>query len=253
MRRLLAGAVLAISALAGPAVAGEQPPLITLIIDDMAHDVALARRVLALPRPFAVSILPDSPLARDVHAAAVMHEIDVMAHVPMEAGGHAHAGSRTLSGRMSSESLRRAVRRALSGLPGAIAVNNHQGSRVTANAEAMAAVMAELGEHDGMMFIDSRTTADSVAQREALSAGLPATRRDVFLDHLPDRRAVDRAVDRWLATARRRGCALAIAHPREATLEVLERRLPAMDGDVDRVDLATYIQQCGGSHGRKRS
>lgn len=241
---LLGTSPAAASEINGVAAPEERPPVVTLIIDDLGYDPALARRTLALPRPFSIAILPESPLARAMQDAAGAHDIDVMLHLPMEAGDRS-PGQTTLSDLMDEGDLRDAVREALGRVPAAIAVNNHEGSRLTADAAAMAVVMDELRLRGNLMFVDSRTTSTTVAGRSAVEAGLPSASRDVFLDHDPDPAAIDRAFDHWLALARRRGCALAIGHPRRSTLEVLERRLAALGDQVDRVDLTTYIDRCG--------
>lgn len=224
---------------------------ITLVMDDLGYDAALARRTLALPPPLTIAILPDAPLAGTIHAAAMAHDVDVMLHLPMEAGGRPPAGRMTLAAGMDEATLRSTVERALAVLPGAIGVNNHEGSRLTADREAMTVLMDELDRRGDLAFVDSRTTAQSAAGGAAAAAGLETADRDVFLDHAGSAEAVDRAIDHWLAHARRTGCALAIAHPRTTTLDVLARRLATMDDTIDRVDLPTYLQRCGNGRGRE--
>lgn len=249
-RRALAGVVagvfaaaLAANTTAGPAP--HDPPVLTLIMDDLGYDAALARRTLALPRPFAVAILPDSPLARAVYDDASAHDIDVLLHLPMDAGAPPRTNDTVIAAAMTESEMREGVRAALERVPRAIGVNNHEGSVLTADGDSMAIVMDELRHHhDGLIFVDSRTNPDTVAEEMAHEVGLPTTSRDVFLDHDPAAEAVDRAVDLWLATARRTGCSLAIGHPREATLSVLERRMPRLAGEFDLVDLRTYIERC---------
>jgi len=243
VRAAAAGFLLAIAS-ALPAAA-EDVPVITLIIDDVGHDYAVVRRTLSLPPPFTAAILPASPYARAAHDEALAHGRDVMLHMPMEAGAAPAPGHPTLRADMDDAAIRRTLRRALDTLPGVIAVNNHEGSRLTTNRGAMEAVMDELRAGGPLIFIDSRTTAGTQAATAARAADLGTGSRDVFLDHDPSPAAVDRAFDHWLATARREGCALAIAHPRPATLAVLERRLPELADRFDRVDLATYIERCG--------
>ncbi len=221
------------------------PATVTLVMDDLAYDRALARRTLALPRPFTAAILPESPLAEAVAAEAAANGIDVMLHLPMDTGNAQAAYPITVTGDMTPEQIRATVRAGLAALPTAVAVNNHEGSALTGDRQAMAVVMDELARSDDLLFVDSRTDPATVAEQEAVRAGLAATRRNVFLDHDPAPAAVERAVDEWLETAQRQGCALAIGHPRPATLAVLERRLGELGEAVERVDLATYIERCG--------
>ena len=89
-------------------------------------------------------------------------------------------------------------------------------------------LMDELARRDGLFFIDSYTTHHSVALRIARESGIPATKRDVFLDHERRAETVLRELERLKKLARERGAAVAIGHPYPETLEVLEKALPAL-------------------------
>lgn len=217
---------------------------VALLIDDLGHSRAQARRVLALPPPVAVAVLPDTPHARAVTRAAGDAGIDVLLHLPMAAEGvPPHRG--VLHAGMSPEALRAGLRAALAAVPGAIGVNNHEGSALTVERGAMDVLMDTLARAPGdLLFVDSRTTPRSDAEAAAVAAGLRATRRDLFLDNRRDPRAIERQVTRWVTHARVHGCALAIGHPHPETLAVLERMLPRLEG-VRRVDIGTYMRTCG--------
>lgn len=228
------------------ACAGAQAATATvaLLIDDLGYSRERARRVLALPPPVAVAVLPDTPYARPIARAAADTGIDVLLHLPMAAEGVPprrgvlHAG-------MSPAALRAGLRDALGAVPGAVGVNNHEGSALTVERAPMAVLMDALARVPGdLVFVDSRTTARSHAEAAAAAAGLRATRRDLFLDNRRDPRAIERQVTRWVARARADGCALAIGHPYPETLAVLERMLPRLNG-VRRVDIRTYARVCG--------
>jgi polysaccharide deacetylase 2 family uncharacterized protein YibQ len=89
----------------------------------------------------------------------------------------------------------------------------------------MRAILGVVGGK-GLFFLDSRTTAETGAFGWAREAGIPAARRDVFLDDDPDAEKVAAEFARLLELARQRGAAIAIGHPRPATFEVLEREVP---------------------------
>jgi polysaccharide deacetylase 2 family uncharacterized protein YibQ len=99
------------------------------------------------------------------------------------------------------------------------------GSELTTDRAAMGTILDVLQRH-GLFFVDSRTSAGSVGFALARSLGLPAAERDVFLDDDPDPAAIRREVERFLARARERGAAIAIAHPRPSTLAVLREEVP---------------------------
>lgn len=219
-------------------------PTTALIIDDLGHNRESARRALALPPPFAVAILPHAPHTGAIARAAGRAGTDVLVHLPMEAERGPAAPNALLSS-MDDETLRARFARAVDSVPGAVGVNNHQGSGLTARASVMEVVMRELAERSPpLLFVDSRTTAASEAETAARKAGVAVARRHVFLDHRGGRDAIERATEAWFERARETGCALAIAHPRPDTMRVLEKKLPRAQG-IERVDLMTYIERCG--------
>lgn len=226
------------------ALAAAAQPTVALIIDDLGYSRERARRALALPPPVTMAILPYAPYSHSIARAAHRAGTDTLVHMPMEARRGPPA-PHALRGDMGEAALRAAVGRALDAVPHAIGLNNHEGSGLTARRPAMDAVMQALAhEQRPLLFIDSRTTADTAAEAAARRAGIPVARRHVFLDHRLDAEAIEAATRAWLERARRTGCALAIGHPHPVTLRVLERILPRAD-DVRRVDLRTYIEHCG--------
>jgi hypothetical protein len=125
------------------------------------------------------------------------------------------------------EVLAAKVERALRRVPAAVGVNNHMGSRLTTDPDAMRVVMAALAHHGGLFFLDSRTTAETVAERAAREAGLEALPRHVFLDHDPSVEAISGQLRRAEALSRQ-APTVVIAHPSRAVVEVLERELPRL-------------------------
>jgi polysaccharide deacetylase 2 family uncharacterized protein YibQ len=117
------------------------------------------------------------------------------------------------------------------------------GSSLTREPQRMRWIMEELRARDALLFIDSYTTADSVALQVARDVGVPALRRDVFLDGAVAPEAIEHEWRRLVARAHERGFALGIGHPRAATLELLERVLPDLaSAGVELVSLATLLR-----------
>ena len=99
--------------------------------------------------------------------------------------------------------------------------NNHMGSRFTASREALLPVMHELSARK-LFFLDSRTTADTQAEKLAREAGMLTGARDLFLDNDQAAPAVERALARVEEQARAHGSAIAIGHPHAETLAALK-------------------------------
>jgi len=221
-----------------------QAAIAAVLIDDLGYSRERARRVLALPPPVSVAVLPDARYAAEVARAARRSGRPALVHMPMAADG-GRAGAGALEADMSAAAIRDTLEGALAAVPGAVGVNNHRGSALTADRAAMDRFMRELARRGrDLIFIDSRTSTASRAVEAAERAGIGVAERDVFLDHVRDEAAIARQAERWLTRARETGCALAIGHPHPETLAVLERELARAQG-VERVGIRTYVHRCG--------
>jgi polysaccharide deacetylase 2 family uncharacterized protein YibQ len=114
----------------------------------------------------------------------------------------------------------------LAEVPGVTGVNNHQGSQATSDAALMAELMPVLRAR-GLFYVDSRTTAATVAYDSARHDGVPAAFRNVpFLDDIENKAAIEKQIALALRGAREKGEAIAIGHPHPATLRALREMLP---------------------------
>jgi polysaccharide deacetylase 2 family uncharacterized protein YibQ len=229
----------------GAALAGDAAPRIALIIDDLGYRLEDGLRAARLPGPVAVAILPHTP-----HAAKLAHEAngfgkEILLHLPMEAMEPASdPGPGAIDTLQTRDELAAVLHSDLTAVPFARAVSNHMGSLVTRDALRMGWLMAELRGRKPLFFVDSYTTAESVGLEVALQSGVPALRRDVFLDGDPTPGAIAREWQRLLARARERGVAIGIGHPRAATLEFLERELGTLqDAGVELVPLGALLPE----------
>lgn len=238
---LAALCLLAIAMPAPTATADRSRPALTIVIDDLGWDRAAGERALALPKAVTVAILPGAPASSTLAELAVRSGHEVMLHQPMEALDARWPGPGALGLEHDTGELRARLAENLAALPHRAGVSNHMGSRLTAEARAMNAVMQELAGRD-LYFLDSRTTADTVALQAARAHDIPATRRDVFLDVAIDDVRIDRALSEALNLAEERGHALAIGHPHEATLRVLEARMAEIEQRVELVPVSRMIK-----------
>ena len=149
-----------------------------------------------------------------------------MLHLPMESVSNRRAESHELRPGMSQRDVTALVDGFISAVPGVTGVNNHQGSESTANTPLMNELMRVLHEHK-LFYIDSRTTAATVAFDAARHAGVPTAYRNVpFLDDVAEVNAVARQLHLALREAREKNDAIAIGHPHPATLKALHEVLP---------------------------
>ena len=130
----------------------------------------------------------------------------------------------------------------LAAVPHAIGVNSHRGSMLTRHPGHMSWLMEAIGRRGDLFFVDSYTTPASVALAAALEAGIPATRRDVFLDSDRSPGTLVREFARLKQLARETGFAVGIGHPYPATLEFLERELPKLGEEgVELISISRMI------------
>lgn len=197
-------------------------PAIAIVIDDLGPDVTRTKRALNLPPEVALSFLPYARNTAELARAATAAGHDVLVHLPMEAISGIDPGPNALRLAQSpSENLRR-LDWALAQVPGYIGVNNHMGSRFTLSHEALVPVMQALKERH-VFFYDSVTSPRSQAAAVARAAGLPSAGRDIFLDDTQTAAEVTAELAQLERVARVRGVALAIGHPHDVTLSILER------------------------------
>jgi polysaccharide deacetylase 2 family uncharacterized protein YibQ len=205
------------------------PAQVAIIIDDLGYHFADGRRAIELPGPVAYAILPSTPRAKVLARLANERGKEVLLHLPLEAvepGETIDPGGISLD--MSRAAFAAAFAEAIESVPHAVGVSSHRGSLLTRHPGHMSWLMEEIGRRDGLFFIDSYTTHESVALQLAEELGIAAARRDVFLDHDRSAAEVLRELQRLKQLARKRGKAVAIGHPYPETLEVLERELPRL-------------------------
>lgn len=207
---------------APPSLAAVAPrPKIVIIFDDMGIDRPAFERVSGLPGPLTLSFLP---YAKDVNVlaeTALERGAEIMLHLPMEPEGGADPGPHALKTGMTGAAFIKELEWNLARLEGFVGVNNHMGSKLTADEAAMKTVLAHL-KHQGLFFLDSVTTGDTIARAAGVMVGARVFSRDVFLDAETSDAAVIKSrlvlVER---IARETGYAVAICHPRPKTIEAV--------------------------------
>lgn len=206
-------------ALAAPDAGGR--PMVAIVIDDMGLDRKRSARAVGLGGPLTLSYLAYADDLGEQMATARGHGHELLLHVSMEpASRTVDPGPNALLTGLPPEEIRRRLAWGLERASGYVGINNHMGSKFTGDAAAMAVVMGELRTR-GLLFLDSRTTPDSAGGREAHRAGVPLLERNVFLDNVNEVAAVNARLAEVERIARQHGAAIAIGHPRDATLEAL--------------------------------
>ncbi|OGI46272.1 MAG: hypothetical protein A2151_09560 [Candidatus Muproteobacteria bacterium RBG_16_65_34] len=216
-----------------PAAAAENPAApppayIAVVIDDLGYSLREGARVLKLPGPVACAILPHTLYGARLAERAQALGKEVILHLPLEAPADHEAGPGQIDTAMPARELAATLAYDLASIPHAAGVSSHMGSVFTQREPAVRALMQAIKARGGLFFIDSLTSADSVAARIAAESGVPYLVRDVFLDSERTSTAIAQRLQEIERRARTRGTALAIGHPYPETLEALERWLPGL-------------------------
>jgi polysaccharide deacetylase 2 family uncharacterized protein YibQ len=219
------GAAAAVALQGGAAGAPAGPARIALVIDDLGRSLGELDDLHRLGVPITYAVLPFESQTAEVAAALRRRHDEILCHLPMEPRSGGNPGPGALRAGMSPEQLRQSTLAAIAAVPGAVGVNNHMGSALSADAGSMSTILSVLAAR-GLYFLDSRTSAQSVGFRVATALGVPAAERQVFLDDDPRPEAVAAEFQHLLEMARTRGGAIAIGHPHPATLATLAIEVP---------------------------
>ena len=198
-----------------------------LIIDDMGNNLALGERALALPQGVNYAFLPHTPQAVPLaHRAHALGQ-GILLHAPMENTHKLRLGPGGLYPTMDKQALQDSLHQSLAAIPHVQGINNHMGSLLTTETTHMNWVM-EVAQQQQLFFVDSLTTAQSVAFQTAQKLGVPSVKRDVFLDNDLSAQALHFQFQRAIQRAKQQGYAVLIAHPYPETLAFLEKALPPL-------------------------
>jgi polysaccharide deacetylase 2 family uncharacterized protein YibQ len=203
---------------------------LAIVIDDVGYSLSGLKAFLALPYPLAFSVLPDLPHSREAGQLIAAAGKELLVHLPMEPSSGSNPGPGAVLTSQNDQEILELLSQSLERLPQAVGLNNHMGSRATADRRVMGVVLGFLRGR-GMFFLDSRTTADTVGPELAGRLGVHLLERDVFLDNENSAAYIEKALSHGVRTAQARGSAVLIGHVQNVELAgELERLLPQLAG-----------------------
>lgn len=189
----------------------EKQGTLVFVIDDAGNNLQELEPFLRIPHPLTIAVLPGLPYsaeaARRIRAAGK----EVILHQPMEALGGQNPGPGAIYSNMTADEIKRILARNIAEIGPVTGMNNHQGSKITMDGKIMEVVLSFCAEQK-IYFLDSRTTADTVAPAVARDLGIKYTERDVFIDNEQNKDAMLNYINNGLARAQRNGNAVMIGH-----------------------------------------
>lgn len=206
---------------------------LVIIIDDVSYGRDV-KAIQSTGLPLVMSFLPPSPSHLD-SAKLAQRESRYMIHLPLEAMDYDMEEPSTLRIGDTEETIEKRIETLKQLFPNARYVNNHTGSKFTADSVAMEKLIRVL-KKEGMQFVDSRTTGKTQVPNAVRSQGLPYVGRDVFLDHQDGVANVKKQIREAVRKAKEHGTAIAIGHPRPDTIQALKES-KALLGEVQLVGI----------------
>ncbi|MCL1813866.1 MAG: divergent polysaccharide deacetylase family protein [Treponema sp.] len=203
-----------------PAKPAQFRGMLVLVIDDAGNNLQDLEPFLKFPGPITIAVLPGLPnsveAAKRVRAAGK----ELFLHQPMEPLNGQNPGPGTIKTGMTPAQVKEILVRNFNEIGPVAGFNNHEGSRVTMDMAIMRPIM-EVSRDSALIFLDSRTIADSVAPQAARQIGITIAERDIFLDNEQDRASILTALEAGCKRAEQNGSAILIGHawtPRLAAL-----------------------------------
>ena len=230
------------AAATGTTVTGSR---VAIVIDDFGNKMKGTAEMFALQVPITAAIMPFMPSTREDAEKAHRLGLDVIIHMPMEPnrGKREWLGPGALFSDMSDAQVRSAVEKAIADVPHAVGMNNHMGSKITADERMMRIVLTVCKEH-GLFFLDSRTTFKSVVPKVAAELGVPVLRNDVFLDDVYEAGHIAKQMDVLKKLTLKQADCITIGHvgvPGLMTSGAIRRAVPEMQQRTQFVKLSELL------------
>tara|TARA_B110000503_G_scaffold53397_2_gene85848 strand:- start:98 stop:898 length:801 start_codon:yes stop_codon:yes gene_type:complete len=208
--------------------AEEFQPSMVIIIDDLGYNLPNGLGIVNLPFPLTLAVMPHTPYGAVLARKGAASNKQIMLHVPMQNHAGLRLGPGGLTLDMDEKEFKRVLRKGLASVPYAEGINNHTGSALTEQTLPMRWTM-DVASELNLFFVDSRTSAASVAWQQAVAQGVPALSRDVFLDNDTSQDALEAQFQEAINIAQKHGSVVLIGHPYPATVKFLSRSLKRLD------------------------
>lgn len=209
-------------------LSGDNQPQIALIIDDFGYTKVPITEYRKIDCPLTFAVLPNHPYSVEAAEIGQSDGRQIIVHLPMESlSDQAKEEPMTINIDMNDQEIRAIVRELTDSVPYAIGVNNHQGSKATSNRRVMRTVLNQL-TNQGMFFVDSRTSASSLAYATALDMKVPTAENQLFIDNSSDVKQIRSQLNKAAEIASQKGKIIVIGHARLNTAKVLQEMVPEL-------------------------
>ncbi|QDS35534.1 divergent polysaccharide deacetylase family protein [Brevibacillus brevis] len=221
--------------------------LMAFVIDDFGNNMQGTEEILSMPVPLTVAVMPFLPSTKQDAELAHQKGHDVLVHMPMEPmkGKRSWLGPGAITADLSDDEIRSRVEKAIDDVPHAIGMNNHMGSKITADERMMRIIMKVVKER-GLIYLDSKTTDKSVAAKIAAEMGVPHAVNQIFLDDVYSVPHITKQMELVCKRIHNHPLCIAIGHvgpPGKKTASVLRQYIPRIQKEAEFVTISKLIQQ----------
>ena len=195
------------------------------VFDDAGHNLEQLQYFLDLPFPCTIAVLPKLPNSRETARRIRAAGKELILHQPMQAvNPNVDPGEGAVKPGMNHEEIKKILASNVEEIGPIAGMNNHEGSLITSDEEAMEAVL-ELCREKNIYFLDSRTSSKSVVPQVAKKLNMSIWERAVFLDNKRDKAYMKKQIIDGLEIASQRGEAIMIGHVFTVDLAILLKEM----------------------------
>ena len=206
---------------------------ICLVIDDFGY--AYNQTIddyFSMEKDFTVAIIPGHLYSESIGIIADSLGFETIIHMPMEPYAYDSISEKDfiLSELLNASEVEERINLAFLEIPTAVGMNNHQGSKATANLQLMKNVARSLKKRN-KFFLDSFTNPESRGFITMRRFGVKTELRQVFLDHIEDTLYIQKQLDSLVQLSHSMDVAIGIGHVKPITLDILKKEIPRLKSD----------------------
>ena len=219
-------------------------PQIALIFDNLGNSLTDLRQIYELGIPLTISVIPDLKFSRNIAHIGARSGFSVLINLPLEPleeNRNSNPKYKVITGDLGNWEVDSLLRHYLNFIRIAIGVNSHKGSRATQDRRLMRNVLREV-KRKNLVFIDSRTSPDSVAYKIASKEGLVCGYNEDFLDWQNSPEEMSQQLEDLIIKANQKKKIIVIAHPKSETINFLKKQLPDLADRIEFITIRDYFE-----------
>lgn len=226
---------------------GNQKSKLAIVIDDFGNNMKGTQHMFDLPIPITTAVMPFLPTSTQDATKAHQLGKEVIIHLPMESvnANPKWYGPRPILTSMTDEQIKEVIHAAIKEVPFAVGINNHMGSKATADERVMRIVLS-ICKEKGYYFLNSRTNSSTVAKDIAKELHVPYLENELFFDHYYTYSHISKQANILLEKLGMDDEVIIIGHvgvPGEITSDVIKTYLPKIQEKATCVPLSSLLKK----------